>query len=164
MLRPWRRYLPIHGVEQDPRGRTETEEGRRRHRPVQKRSHFAISFLGVRPHHASSRSAPSRISPCRHRRLRLRLAIPAEPGAAKRRHHKTRVLAGVRRPPSGKFPDMSFGADVLIIEAKASGLDVISEIRRLYDQKSGMSSKLIRRLTRSHMRSECRDSPRLRTI
>jgi hypothetical protein len=26
MLRAWRRHLPIHGVEQDPRGRTESEE------------------------------------------------------------------------------------------------------------------------------------------
>jgi hypothetical protein len=42
--------------------------------------------------------------PLRDRRLRLRCAVPAEPGAPQRRHHQARILARLPAHPGGKIP------------------------------------------------------------
>jgi hypothetical protein len=74
MLRAWRRHLPIHGIEQEPRARGETEEDYLRR---------CLPHWGIVEHVAWSAS-----------------------------------LHG--------------GADAVLVEAKASGLDVINELRRIY--------------------------------
>jgi hypothetical protein len=79
LLAAWRKHLPLHGVEQEPRKRNETEEEYLRR---------VFPHWGIVEYLAWS---------------------------------------------AGRFG----GADVVLVEAKASGLDVINEVRRLYTQKMG---------------------------
>jgi phage terminase large subunit-like protein len=76
LLAAWRKHLQLHGVEQEPRGRTEDQEE---------------YLLRVQPHWG---------------------------------------IVEMVNWSANRFG----GADAVLIEAKASGLDVINELRRLYQR------------------------------